>query len=283
MTKHTLIGALLALALPACGSGDAAPPPPPGTAVGAAPAAAAAAAPAVTVASCMTASASGMLCVEFSGAQYATMGAAGASALCSRELASTVRVNVPCEPFDRLGACDVGTHVLYGYHAAGAGENDYRRLCGTTTGRFMAGGAMAEPGPDAVHPAPSATLTVGQAVRYLCSDRCDATRLARVVDVLPDGRVTVEERGDRDTVTRDRIWVGSYTAVPNGLGNGEADDFPTITEAPLPAGTEVWAKDAWWYRGRVVEDTGGDRLRIDFYGYITEPQEITRRNVRLHR
>lgn len=283
MHKLVLIGALAALALSACGSDDAAGAPP-GAVPGAVPGVPAPAVPAVTVASCTAISTAGTLCIEFNQAQYASLGAAGASALCTSQLSSPLQPNVPCSPFDQLGSCTLPGHVLYGYKAGGALESHYRQLCATTPGaRFMAGGGMAEPGPDAAHPAADATLTVGQAVLYVCTDGCTATRLARVVDVLPDGRVTVEEQGDRDTVTRDRIWVGSYTIVPNGLGNSEADDFPTITEAPLPAGTEVWAKDTWWYRGRVVEDTGGDRLRIDFYGYITEPQEITRRNVRLHR
>jgi len=230
----------------------------------------------------MSVTAAGTLCIEFSSTQYASLGASGASALCAAELRSTVRTNVPCSPFDRLGACEFRDHVLYGYRAGGARESDYQTLCGTTTGRFFAGGAMAEPGEDAAHPEPSAALTVDQAVLYLC-DGCDATRIARVVDVLPDGRVTVEDQGDRATVTRDRIWVGSYTPVPNGLGNSEADDFPEITDAPLPAGTEVWAKDTWWYRGVVVEDTGADRLRVDLYGYVNGPQEFRRGNVRLHR
>jgi hypothetical protein len=155
-------------------------------------------------------------------------------------------------------------HVLYGYRAAGARESDYRTLCEGTSGRFAAGGAMAEPG-------------------YLCADGCTATRIARVVDVLPDGRVTVEDQGERATVSRDHVWVGSYTPVRDGVGNSEANDFPTITDAPLPAGTEVWAKDTWWYRGVVVEDTGAARLRVDLYGYVNGPQEFTRRNVRLHR
>lgn len=284
MHKHALVGALVALALSACGSDNAEGAPPGAAAPGAAPSLPAPAAAAVTVASCTTVSPAGTLCIEFNQAQYASLGAAGASAICTSQLSSAVQPNVPCSPFDQLGSCTLPGHVLYGYKAAGALESHYRQLCaGTAGGRFLAGGGIAEPGPDAVHPGADATLTVGQAVLYVCTDRCTSTRLARVVDVLPDGRVTVEDQGDRDTVTRDRIWVGSYTIVPNGLGNSEADDFPTITDAPLPVGTEVWAKDTWWYRGRVVEDTGGERLRIDFYGYITEPQEITRRNVRLHR
>ncbi|MBN8616452.1 MAG: hypothetical protein J0L92_38060, partial [Deltaproteobacteria bacterium] len=202
---------------------------------------------------------------------------------CTRELGNPIRVNVPCAPNDRMGACDIGTHVLYSYWVPDASADAYRRLCGTTSGRFLAGGGMGEPGADSVHPEANATITVGQVVLYLCSDRCTATYIARVVDVLPDGRVTVEYRGDRETVARDHLWVGSFTPVPDGLGNSEADDFPTITETPLPVGTEVWAKDTWWYRGRVAEDTGGARLGVDLYGFVGEPQQFTRRNVRLHR
>ena len=286
MTRHVVLGTLVALALTGwgCGGSDDAGAPPPGAVPAAAPSAAPAAAPAITVASCTAISTAGTLCIEFNQAQYASLGAAGASALCTSQLSSPVQPNVPCSPFDQLGSCTLPSHSFYGYKAGGALESHYRQLCAMTPGaRFLAGGGIGEPGPDAVHPDANATLTVGQAVLYLCSDRCNATRLARVVDVLPDGRVTVEDQGDRDTVTRDRIWVGSYTIVPNGLGNSEADDFPTITEAALPVGTEVWAKDTWWYRGAVVEDTGGERLRVDLYGYTNGPQEFTRRNVRLHR
>ena len=284
MHKHVLIGALAALALSACGSDDTAPPPPPGAAApGATPGIPAPTAPAVTVASCSTTTAAGTLCDEFDQAQYASLGAAGVLATCTRELSNVVRTNVPCPVFDRVGSCTFRDHVMYGYRGGAAGEREYRALCGTMTGQFLAGGGMAEPGRDAVHPDASTALAVDQAVLYLCADGCTATRLARVVDVLPDGRVTVEDQGDRATVTRDRVWVGSYTILPDGLGNSDADDFPTITEAPLPAGTEVWAKDTWWYRGVVVEDTGADRLRVDLYGYVNGPQEVTRRNVRLHR
>ena len=285
MGKHVVIGALVALALTAsgCGGGDA-DAPPPGAAAGAAPAVPAPPAPpAVTVASCTTTTAAGTLCDEFNQAQYASLGAAGVLAICTREVSNVVRTNVPCSPFDQLGSCIFRDHVMYDYRGGAARESDYRAVCGTMTGRYMAGGQMGEPGPDAVHPDANTALAVDQAVLYLCPDGCTATRIARVVDLLPDGRVTVEDQGERATVTRDRIWVGSYTALPNGLGNNEADDFPTITDAPLPAGTEVWAKDTWWYRGVVVEDTGADRLRVDLYGYVSGPQEVTRRNVRLHR
>lgn len=287
MDRHALIAPLLSLVLSTSGCGGADDPlsPPPGV-NGSSPSAPIAAAatppPVVTVASCMTVTRAGPLCIEFSAAQYASLGAASATALCASEFGSAARPNVPCSSFDRLGACELQNHVLYGYRGGTAGESDYRRLCGTTTGRFFAGGAMAEPGRDAVHPEASTALTVEQAVLYVC-DGCTATRIARVVDVLPDGRVTVEDQGDRATVARDRIWVGSFTLVPDGLSNSDADDFPEITEAPLPAGTEVWAKDTWWYRGVVVEDTGADRVRVDLYGYVNGAQEFRRRNVRLHR
>lgn len=288
MDRHALMGALVALVLSAGGCGGADDPanPPPSAAAGAIPSTPPPLLPppppAVTVASCMAVTRAGTLCVEFSSEHYASLGASGATALCASQLGSAVRTNVPCSPFDRLGACEARDHVLYGYRTGGGRESDYRAVCEIATGRFLAGGAMAEPGRDAVHPDPSAVLTVDQAVLYLC-DGCTATRIARVVDVLPDGRVTVEDRGDRATVTRDLVWVGSFTPVPDGLGNGDADDYPPITDAPLPAGTEVWAKDTWWYRGVVVEDTGADRLRVDLYGYVNGPQEFRRRNVRLHR
>lgn len=287
MNRHVLVVAVgaLALSIVSCGSGDSALPAPSGAVV---PAPSAPTPPlvppppVVTVASCLSETAAGTMCIEISASQYATLGPSGASALCASQLGSSVRTNVPCSPFDRIAACETRDHVLYGYRAAGATERDFRTLCAGTTGRFFAGGAIAEPGPGATHPDASATVAVGQAVLYLCN-RCTATRIARVVDVLPDGRITVEDQGDRATVARDLVWVGSYTLVPDGIGNDDASDFPTITEAPLPAGTEVWAKDTWWYRGAVVEDTGAARLRVDLYGYVNGPQEFTRRNVRLHR
>ena len=287
MNRQALVGAVIGLALSVggCGSAEATQSAPPsGGAVAPVPTAAPPPPPpAVTVASCLAETGAGTLCIELSGPQYASVGAAGASALCMSQLRSPVRNNVPCPPFDRLGACEMRDHVLYGYRAAGARESDYRTLCEGTSGRFAAGGAMAEPGPDAAHPDASTPLAVDQAVLYLCADGCTATRIARVVDVLPDGRVTVEDQGERATVSRDHVWVGSYTPVRDGVGNSEANDFPTITDAPLPAGTEVWAKDTWWYRGVVVEDTGAARLRVDLYGYVNGAQEFTRRNVRLHR
>ncbi len=261
------------------GTGDSTP----GAAVGAGSSAPTAASPpAVTVASCTATSAAGTLCTEFDQAQYTRLGASGVGAICSSELSSTVRVNVPCSPFDRIGSCDMRDHVLYAYWGGSARESDHRSVCGTMGGRFMAGGALAEPGRDAVHPDANTPMMVDQAVLYL-GDGATGTRLARVVDLLPDGRVTVQDQGDRATVTRDRVWVGSYTGVPDGLGNSDANDFPTITDAPLPAGTEVWARDTWWYRGVVVEDTGADTLRVDLYGFAGEPQAFRRRNVRLHR
>jgi hypothetical protein len=285
---YVLIASVVGLALSfgGCGTADAAPLATPGAVVAPTPPAPAPplvpTPPAVTVASCLSETAAGTMCIELSAGQYAALGPPGASALCASQLGRAIRTNVPCSPFDRIAACEMRDHVLYGYRAAGATQGNFRTLCDGTTGRFFAGGAMAEPGADAAHPEASATLAVDQAVLYLCSD-CTATRIARVVDVLPDGRVTVEDQGDRATVARDQIWVGSYTLVPDGIGNGDANDFPTITDAPLPAGTEVWAKDTWWYRGVVVEDTGAARLRVDLYGYVNGPQEFTRRNVRLHR
>ncbi len=254
---------------PAAGAAAVAPPTPPP-------------APAVTVASCTADTATGMLCIEFDRAQYTSQGASGTLSICMRDLSSRVQNNIPCSPFNRMGACEMRDHVLYAYRGGSARESDHRSVCGSMGGRFMVGGALAEPGRDAVHPDASTVVLVDQAVLYL-GDGATGTRIARVVDVLPDGRVTVEDQGERQTVARDRVWVGSYTLLPDGLGNREANDFPTITDAPLAAGTEVWAKDTWWYRGVVVEDTGGDRLRVDFYGFVGEPQEFRRRDVRLHR
>ena len=285
--RHVLIAAVvgLAVSMGGCGSADAAQLAPTGSVVAPTPSVPTPPIPpppVVTVASCLSETAAGTMCIELSAGHYASLGPSGASALCAGQLGSAIRTNVPCSPFDRIAACELRDHVLYGYRAAGARQSDFQTLCEGTTGRFFAGGAMAEPGSDAAHPDASATLAVDQAVLYLCSG-CTATRIARVVDVLPDGRVTVEDQGERATVARDLLWVGSYTLVPDGIGNGDANDFPTITDAPLPAGTEVWAKDTWWYRGVVVEDTGAARLRVDLYGYVNGPQEFTRRNVRLHR
>ncbi len=234
------------------------------------------------------------LCAEFNQTQFAALGQSGAQSICTRSFApyrATVLPGQGCPPWGRRGTCDFADHTWYAVPAGGEGTLDAAtirvasQLCSRAGGRFFESSGIAEAAPDAVRADANTALTIGQVVVIWPEGRYTGTRVGRIVDVLPDGRITtVDTAGDRFTVARDRVWVGGYILVPNGLGASDMENYPTITDAPLPAGTRIWAHDSWWFRGVVVEDTGGRTLSIHFLGNI-DPinQNVTRRNVRLDR